>query len=310
MAGCLRLSKAMGWALCTVLGCMKGRRKKNKERRKKVMAWLHEDLDDLQSIEEGLVGGEQGLSSTRKTVSFLSRARSWFTRSAPKESPAQSDNNDSHGETNLEASSKALERLADVLRSRLGDEKKKLSEAHDANDCQQRKAGQEVPASKARNNSKDHSKERAFGQRTQIGELCHDSHSRIYSTSKPADDKWSLMEQRRQSRLKKQKKLWEQREKMHWIETEREHNAKLSAALDTKARQMERQEAIKPAVRQEDDSQLSKFKFGPQWSIGGSQTLTTTASEPMEGACLNLDDKVTDSESGGDARNAEKSASL
>jgi len=59
------------------------------------MAWLHEDLDDLQSIEEGLVGGEQGLSSTRKTVSFLSRARSWFTRSAPKESPAQSDVSDS-----------------------------------------------------------------------------------------------------------------------------------------------------------------------------------------------------------------------
>ncbi|EKX34923.1 hypothetical protein GUITHDRAFT_118858 [Guillardia theta CCMP2712] len=217
---------SMGWTLCAVLGCMRVRRKKNKERKKK-MAWLHEDLNDPEHQGPG--------------------------------------------------------KLADVLRSRLGDEKKRQAEALDGKGSSERKVGQDLAHSKRKNGMH-------------------------LSNGKPAEGKWKSMEKRRQMRLKKQQKLWEQREKMHWIATEREHNAKLSAALDSRTKH---HVDINPgAAAPDEDLKDGNYKFGPHWSIGGSQPEMVSAADPKEEASLHFEDKLTDSDSGGDAQNVEKSNSL
>jgi len=203
------------------------------------MAWLHEDLNDPEHVEEGLIRADQPLEGRRKSSSFLSRARSWFSRESSKESPSLSDSNEGQVEVNLEASSKALEKLADVLRSRLGDEKKRQAEALDGKGSSERKVGQDLAHSK-RKNGMHLSNGCAPDDRVRM-EGIHDDRedNLLLKHSKPAEGKWKSMEKRRQMRLKKQQKLWEQREKMHWIATEREHNAKLSAALDSRTKHVQ-----------------------------------------------------------------------
>ena len=64
------------------------------------------------------------------------------------------------------------------------------------------------------------------------------------------------------------------------------------------------------AAAPDEDLKDGNYKFGPHWSIGGSQPEMVSAADPKEEASLHFEDKLTDSDSGDDVQNVEKSNSL
>ena len=64
------------------------------------------------------------------------------------------------------------------------------------------------------------------------------------------------------------------------------------------------------AAAPDEDLKDGNYKFGPHWSIGGSKPEMMTAAEPKGEASLHVEDKLTDSDSGDDVQNVEKSNSL